>query len=297
VSSLAERYEAGDCEAVWDRIADLGEAAASPQWRADVEAVADLTMARVAGNVATIVVRLTLMGYRFGHRYSRNRRFRTIEDLNLRRSMESAGRDMGWLDEGEVEETVMGWPGPAPDIDDRVSNAETLLGCPLPAALRSLYQHVGEVDLAGSFVEWDPSAFNFDDDLDWPPFGRFTDPFNLLPVDCIGEHVDPATGDLDLTHLSARGQLTVPIANGRELSANQIGDTKHVLLPMLGIEAGADPVVYGMAGNPGTPGTPGVRLVAYLREAFVWGGFPGLAHADLPVPAEVERLRTGLLPI
>ncbi len=291
MSSLAERYEAGDCEAVWDRIADLGDAAASAPWQADVDTVADLTMQRVAGNVATIVVRLTLMGYRFGHRYSRNRRFRTIEDLNLRRSMESAGRDMRWLDEGEVEETVMGWPGPAPEIEDRISAAEQLLGSPLPAAMRSLYRHVGEVDLAGSFPAWNPSAFDFDDDLDWPAFGYFTEPFNLLPVDGIMDHVDPATGELDATHLSSRGQLAVPIANGRELSANQIGETNHILLPVLGIEASADPLVRGSSG------TTEVRLVAYLRETFEWGGFPGVAHTEQPVPVEIERLRVGLLPI
>lgn len=38
-------------------------------------------------------------------------------------------------------------------------------------------------------------------------------------------------------------------------------------------------------------------LVAYLRECFRWGGFPGLADVAEPPMEEVERLREGLLEI
>ena len=94
MASLAERYEAGDHEAVWDELSTRDLTELSPDAVSDAARVSELTMQRVAANVATIVVRLTLMGYRFGTRYSRNLRRQSIEDLGLRQSMAEAGRDV-----------------------------------------------------------------------------------------------------------------------------------------------------------------------------------------------------------
>jgi hypothetical protein len=41
----------------------------------------------------------------------------------------------------------------------------------------------------------------------------------------------------------------------------------------------------------------GVTFVAYLRSAFYWGGFPGLARAARPPLADLAYLREELLPI
>ncbi len=291
MASWAARYEAGQHRAVWEEMRAAGPDALAPARRADAEEVARLTMARVAGNVAVLSVRLTLLGYRFGQRYSRNRRRRTIVDLGLRKSMESAGRDVSWVDEGDVEETVMGWPGPRGDVVERLAGAEAILGAELPLALRALVVAVDTVDLAGSFLSWEPSAFDFDDDLDWPPAGRLTDPFNLLGIDVVAEHLHPDTGELDPTHLDDDGRFALPIANDAELSANRVGGVKTVLLPDPDPVAVIDPVIHGVTGRPG------IRLVDYLRCTFEWAGFPGFELEPGPYPPELAQLRRGLSPL
>ena len=283
MASLAERYEGGACEQAW---ADADQDA-DP---AEVAELANVTMARVASNVAVLVVRLTALGYRFGSCYATNRRRRTIEDLGLRASMERAGRDMSWVDAGDREESVMGWAGPGDDIATRIAEAETALGHPLPVTLRALYEHVGAVDLAGSFLSWDPSAYDFDDDLDWPPFGVLAEPFNLLPVEGILEHVDPETGRIDPLHREPDGGFAVPLANGPELSANRIGGLLHVVLPAATARPPVDPVVRGV------PGQSEITLVAHLRRSFAAAGFPGMAVVE-PPPPELAKLAAGLLPI
>lgn len=292
MASLAERYEAGERVEAWaDAVAHADRI--DP---AEVAELADLTMARVAGNLAFVVVRLTALGYRFGSCYSANRRLRTIRDLGLRDSMERAGRDMTWVDQGERVESVMGWAGPAPDVADRIAAAEAALGQDLPAALRALYTHVDQVNLAGSFLAWDPSAYDFDDDLDWPAFGLLTEPLNLLPVEGVLDHLDPDTGRIDALHLEPGGGFALPVANGAELSANRIGGLIHTVLeppgsgPGRGSRARPDPVLRGVAGHDD------ITLVAHLRRTFAWGGFPGFEQAS-SVPPEIDRLRRDLLPI
>jgi len=283
--SLAERYEAGESHRVWDELNALGPEVYSPPWRADAEQVAELTMQRAASNIATLIVRLTLMGYRFGHRYNRNQRRRTIEELGLRDSLESAGRDVSWVDAGDVEEHVMGWQSPADDVVALLDQLEKTTG-PLPLALHAFVQHVDVVDLSGSFPTWDPSAYAFDDGAEWPSFGRLTDPLNFNGIEVIAEFVRADAGFMDPSHTPAPRSLSMPVAPNHLLSANQAGGYHSVMLPDLV----ADPILEGVYGRPG------IRLVEYLRAAFDWGGFPGFEFAN-EVPREVEVLRRGLLPL
>lgn len=267
----------------------IGAAVDDPSVRPEAEEVARRTMVRVAANVALLTVRLTALGYRFGARAGHNRRRRTIEDLGLRDSLEEAGRDVAWVDAGDVEETVMGWAPPGPGVADRLADAEARLGR-FPVALRALVLGVDAVDLSGSFPQWDPSAYDFSDvDLDpeappWPAGGTYSDPLNLLGVEAILElTAHPAEiGQL----ADEQGRIVVPVGANHLLAANQAGDYHHVVLG--GGEA--DPVVEGVLGRPG------IRLVEYLRVAFEWGGFPGFEFADR-VPPEIDVLRRDLLPI
>jgi hypothetical protein len=282
--SLAERYEAGDHRAVWEELSALGPGVYEPEWRADAEDVAAITMQRAATNVATLIVRLTLMGYRFGHRYNRNQRRRTIEDLGLRDSMASAGRDVSWVDAGDVEEHVMGWQSPADDVLATLEQIEKVTGA-LPLSLRAFVRYVDAVDLSGSFPSWDPSAYAFDDG-EWPRFGTISDPLNFNGAELINEFVRADPGFMDPMRIPAPRSRTVPVASNHLLSANQAGDLHTILLP----DRIADPIVLGVYGRPD------VRLVEYLRAAFEWGGFPGFAFAAT-VPPEIDKLRRGLLPI
>lgn len=291
--SLAELYERGAHREVWEELVAIGPAVADPAVRAEAEAVARLTVDRLAANVALLSIRLTALGYRFGARAGHNRRRRTIEDLGLRDSMADAGRDVSWVDAGDVEETVMGWAPPGPEVAGLVGEAEERLGT-FPLSLRALLLGLDVVDLSGSFPGWDPSAYDFADvdlvagpDADgepWPAFGLHSDPLNLLGAGSILElTAHPAeTGQL----ADEDGRVLVPIAANHLLAANQAGDYHHVALT--GPEA--DPVVEGVYGRPG------IRLVEYLRVACEWGGFPGFEFADR-VPPEIDVLRRDLLPL
>lgn len=282
MGSLAERYEAGDHTAVWDELSARNSTEFGPAELDDVARVCELTMQRFASNVATLVVRLTLMGYRFGTRYSTNLRRQSIEDLGLRESMEQAGRDVSWIDQGDVEESVMGWGGPRADIDARLLRSERLLGA-LPLALRALIRRVDTVDLSGSFPNWEPSAFNFDTDGEWPAFGVVSDPFNLTPIELAEDYRNPATGRIHRDFL-AHGRFPLPIKVDHKLAANFAGAHVTVSMPT----AAVDPVLDGVYQRPQ------IRLVEYLRTVCDWGGFPGFAFAD-EVPAEIGELKTGLV--
>lgn len=303
MASLAERYGSGQHKKVWAELVAMGPEAFDEPVRADAEAVADLTMQRVAANVATLVVRLTFMGYRFGGRNSRNTRRRTIEDLGLRDSLEAAGRDVSWVDAGDIEEHVMGWEAPGPEVEPELRKVDDALG-PLPLSFAALVRSVDTVNLAGSFPEWTPTsyAYAFDDDpvedADADPDGgeeggsielseitTFTDALNFNGIAMINENFQPSSAAAGGRQVAARS-YALPIAANHLLGSNRAGDFHTINLPDLV----ADPVLDGVYGRPG------IRLVEYLRVAFTWGGFPGLEFAD-GVPPQIAKLRRDLLPI
>lgn len=287
MTSLAERYEAGEHRAVWDELVALGPAVFDEPWRAQADAVAGATMQRAAANLALVVVRLTALGYRFGGRHHHNQRRRTIEDLGLRDSMAAAGRDVSWVDAGDVEEHVMGWVPPGPEVEAGLAKLDAVVG-PLPLSFVHLVRAVDQVDLSGSFPDWDPAAFTFTssgDDADAPAdFGLVTDPLNVNGIDMINENFHP--GHAVAPEGWAPRSFSMPIASNHLLSANQAGDFHSIDLP----DPVADPVLIGVYGRPG------IRLVEYLRVAFAWGGFPGFEFAD-HVPPQIDVLRRGLLPL
>ncbi len=283
--SWAERYEAGEERVVWDELVALGPEVLEPHHRADAEHVADLTMQRAAANVATLVVRLTVMGYRFGARYHHNRRRRTIEDLGLRDSLEAAGRDVGWVDAGDVVEQVMGWVAPTFAVEPEIDHAEHLLG-PLPLTIPALMRWVDAVDLTGSFPSWNPSAFDFDEGDNGIPFGVYSGALHLNGIATINENFQPSPAMLVPGAVLPARSFALPLGPDHRLSANREGDYHHILVP----DAVADPLLLGVDRRPD------IRLVEYLRTCFDWGGFPGFELAD-EVPPEIAVLRRGLLPI
>ncbi len=274
----------GECQAVWAELASVtADRLAEPEL-ADAHRVAELTMERVAANIATLVVRLTVMGYRFGACYSSNVRRQSIEDLGLRDSMAAAGRDTTWIDRGDLEERVMGWAGPREDIDKLIARVEDVVG-PLPLALRALVRSVDTVDLSGSFPSWDPSAFNFDTDPEWPTFGVVSDALSLTPVETVEEYVNPATDEIRRDFLDGK-TFGLTLKPDHRLMANFAGGHVTIAVPSGSI----DPVLDGVYGRPG------IRLTDYLRVVFSWGGFPGFEFAP-SVPPELDALRNGLLEI
>ena len=284
MASWGERYEQGEHRQVWDELVACGPEVFEPAWRQDAERVASLTMRRAASNIALLVVRLTVMGYRSGHRYDRNKRRQTIEDLGLRDSLAAAGRDVTWVDAGEMEEHVMGWVEPGPEVVDELATAERILG-PLPLSLAALYRHVDAVSVSGSFPDWDPATYHFEEGADHK-FGVLADPLNFHGIGMINENFPPGSAFLRPGADKEERSFPMPIAPNALLSANRPGGYHYVAVP----DPVADPVIDGVFNRPG------IRLVEYLRVAFAWGGFPGFEFADA-VPPQIEVLRKGLLPI
>jgi len=282
MASWAERYERGEHVAVWDEMVALGPEVFEPTWRGDAEQVAAQTMRRAASNLATLAVRLTAMGFRSGYNYDRNKRRQTILDLGLRDSMEKAGRDVSWVDAGELSEHVMGWDEPGPEVEKELAHAERLIG-PLPLSLAALYRTIDQVSLSGSFPSWDPATYHFEDEADHP-FGVLADPLNFHGIGMINENFPPGADFLRPDAEKVERSFAMPIAPNALLSANRRGGYLHVHVP----DPVADPIIDGVFNRPG------IRLVPYLRVAFAWGGFPGFAFADA-VPPEIDVLREGLL--
>lgn len=284
MASWAERYEQGEHEAVWAELVALGPEAFEPAWRADAEQVATLTMARAASNISLLVVRLTVMGYRSGYRYDRNRRRQTIEDLGLRDSLAAAGRDVSWVDAGEIEEHVIGWAAPGPEVLDELAKAESLLG-PLPLSLAAFYRAIDAVSLSGSFPDWDPATYHFEEDADHD-FGVLAEPLNFHGIGMINENFPPGADFMAPGADTSERSFPLPVAPNALLSANRRGGYLHVSVP----DPIADPVLEGVFNRPG------IRLVEYLRTSFAWGGFPGFEFAE-SVPPQIDLLRRGLLPL
>jgi hypothetical protein len=263
---LAERYEAGEHEAVWSELIGLGERVREPGHREDADRVVELTMKRVAANVSTIVTRLNQMGYR----WARPAR----ENDSRRRSGEPL-----------LDEYQSIYEPPGPGIVADIARAEHAVGV-LPLAVRGLFRWVGEVDLAGSMATWVPSAYMFEGPEPWPEFGVYSCPLHFYGVRLVTGYIDPETGLIHRRYLREDGRYRMYLAADELMLAGYSGGCHMIVLP----DAGTDPMVDSIGRR-----TP-MQLIEYLRLAFAWGGFPGYELAE-SVPDELESLRAGLLPI
>jgi hypothetical protein len=252
-----ERYDSGEREAVWAELRSLGPGVFEPGVVGEARAVADATMARAAGNVATLCERLSAMGFRFYQPWFRNR----------------SGQGP------TVEEGRLAWSPPDPEVLERIDRAEALLG-PLPLALEAFWRRVGPIDLGGSLPSWDPAAFDFEDDA-WPARTFFADPLQLFGPEMVVNRYDAAHGVLTLA--KDGDQRVVEIAADAVTKAGMSGGCYTIRLPQLR----ADPLVD-------TARPAGETFVGYLRRCFAWGGFPGVEGRP-ELPPGIAELRRGLL--
>ena len=124
--SFFERYLNGEHEAVWLELGRLRESGLDAATLEDVQAVAVETMKRVRHNLERVESRLREMGFAFG----------------------------------EFEEDGRGFNGDAPTLKDHpvaalehpealLTELSSVVGGPLPLALRAFATHVGQVDFRG----------------------------------------------------------------------------------------------------------------------------------------------------
>ncbi|HEY7984965.1 MAG TPA: hypothetical protein VID73_12395 [Ktedonobacterales bacterium] len=267
-----ERYLAGEHAAVWDELAALGPLAPGTPLHAEARAVARATMTRARANVATLVQRLTALGYRF-----------TSDALG---------------------------PAPTPFAPPTAESLAALRALeeeygPLPLALGAWYEVGGAVDFSGIHPRLGSEAADPGGIVRWlrgrglnvrlagapgepdtpadplapdPDFGLATDPLVIWP--CIGPLVDESPG-------AGPGQARYSLGFAPDAitkAGESGGDGPHMDFG----DARADAPLHG-------DDWEGVPFVSYLRTVFAWGGFPGLRAATNPPRALLDQLRAGLL--
>jgi hypothetical protein len=119
------RYRSGDHEAVWAELLALGPAIRDEPLYSEALAVAHETMSRARRNVATLIERLTAMGYHFG-RYP----------------------------DGSSPAFYSGpLSPPDPGIKAQIDRLEAGIGS-IPLSLRVWWEVVGTVDFIGQHPDW-----------------------------------------------------------------------------------------------------------------------------------------------
>jgi hypothetical protein len=124
MATFLDRYQQGECEAVWAELTALGESVRKAAVLLDAEAVAKETMLRVRHNIniETLIPRLEEIGYHFGY---------------------------DWLEQDErsfAKWQPLVFAPPTTDVLKRIIELETYVGPP-PLSLRAWYETVGALTL------------------------------------------------------------------------------------------------------------------------------------------------------
>lgn len=156
---------------------------------------------------------------------------------------------------------------PPADVTKKIAELEEQVAGPIPLSLRAFLEVVGEVNLNGDHPTIAPK------DSDIAP-----DPLMVCDIE----------GALALTSEDYRDEdedrISLDFAPDALHKANVSGGSPYsIRLP------------NGSADAPVEDAPHEVTFVEYLRIAFRWGGFPGWEGRANP-PAELEQLRTGLIP-
>jgi hypothetical protein len=114
-----DRYRNGDYESVWSEMFALGAEVRKPDYQDDAVATARETMKRARHNVELLCQRLARIQYEF----------KTSPHTK-----------------------------PAADVEEKLTEFEVKIGGPLPIAIRTWYEIVGEVNFIGQHPELSPQA-------------------------------------------------------------------------------------------------------------------------------------------
>jgi len=293
---LFDRYVAGDYEQVWRELVDLGPEVRAAARAADALAVAYETMRRVGQNVKTIIARLQAIGYAFENQAVRSEVRRRQLAAMFDQASELAGKlETGPGGHGPLQRLQVAFQrmqGPKGMLESLLTakkrtpkdntvqahvspNAKTLKSIlklerkygPLPLSLRAFYDLVGEVNLMGYHPAVSPAESSV-----------APDPLVVYGVESALEEIEGAEYEAS----EIRVTIAPDYLHKADISG---GDPYSIQLPA----PTADAPLQAEPHN--------VDFVEYLRLVFAWGGFPGWQQADAILPAELERLREGLLPI
>lgn len=308
--SYLERYKRGEYETVWLELVALGPAIRQEPLYSEAQAVAREMMQRARYNLALLIERLRKLGYRFddehptwNHVWVATHMPRALERIERYGVLPPASIHIlrqicGWKHKSDavteaqlqsIEAAFLAsygdllnqipftspiWDAPSDRLLDDLAALEQEYG-PLPLVLRTWYEVVGEVSLLGHYPK--PRCYD-----DHKP-GLIRDPLVIF-YDGDGFRAEAASQS-DVEEALATRQLYffefAPAYDG--------GDPRCLKVPNPGFDG---PLIS-------EDGWGDMFFVAYLRECFAWGGFPGLKwnpQAAEAARAELAFLTQDLLP-
>jgi hypothetical protein len=235
MAAWLDRFLQGDGVAVWTEMTSVEATIGfSDEEATEATAVAVETMRRCRANVEQLVDLLPSAGYRF-----------------------------------IPGEGLATFRPPAPTVVADLARLETHVG-PLPVALRTWYQEVGEVNLMGAA----PGGW-----CDFPDPLVVQAPIEYTLAERSAWEQDRGT-EWD------RGAFVVDFSPDYLHKADVSGGAPYsIAVP----QAGLDGRVLWERNQ--------TSFVNYLRIAFAWGGFPGFAFADAPFPLDLREIAHQLLRI
>jgi hypothetical protein len=306
MSSLLERYEHGEHEQIWDDLLALGAAVREEPHYTEALEVARTTMRRARHNIELLLPRLRSLGFVFGYDW-------VLEEppAYVTRRADLAEGWRRWVLEAQRE--YCAFRPPQPDSLERITELEHLTGA-LPLSLRAWYEVVGTVDLVGRPPpSWSREALDYPHpDLDARQELRtrfataagsrgMTDSeyHHLMRHNAVLWH---AANDWDI-YLDPLLVLPVEVSLAESIAC--VDDTYNIVVAPEGgrkwFQGDGDPY-FIIAPNPAADAElindwHGATFVAYLRTAFRWAGFPGLARARRLPLADLDYLKEELLPM
>jgi len=306
MSSFLERYTSGEHEPVWDDLVALGATVREEPLYTDAQAVARETMRRVRHNIELLVPRLRSLGFAFGYDW-------VLKDppAYVKRRPDLAEGWRGWVVEAQRDYCT--FCPPQPDALERIAALEQQTGT-LPLSLRAWYEVVGTVDLVGKPPpSWSREALGYprpDEDAEQELRARFAAAAGSRGLTEVEYHrlmrqnaaLWHAANDWNI-YLDPL--LVLPVEVALAESRGFVDDTFTIVVAPEGtrkwFHGDDDPyviIVPDLSADAELINEwHGAMFVAYLRTAFRWGGFPGLARAACPPHADIDHLRKELLPI
>jgi hypothetical protein len=318
MATFLERYQAGDCKAVWKDLVALGEGVRTEPYYADAVAVAAETMRRARHNVELLIQRLAEAGYRFvppeddaaldpGPAFGtfgqamresggamaevmrqamERAQQRMLERMGLtpaeiqerRAAREAETRARRAAVEAKVAASLKTPPLRNPDVFDP-PNEQT-------AALIAKIEEAAGGPMPISLRAWYEQVGGVSLNGSHPAINPkasaepsyAADPLMVTPLGGLVEMLDTEDGE--------GGKIGLWIAPDDLTKANTSGgDPYTITVP----NACAD-ARFQHEGNRTT-------FVNYLRIAFQWGGFPGWKRNKKPPREFIAKLTEGLLPI
>jgi hypothetical protein len=328
--SFLDRYQAGECAAVWDDLVALGAGVRHELYLADAQAVARETMRRARRNVEMLIGKLERLGYSFLDSYSSAHR--ELDDLTkLEATVRKASLpNLGFsgtimeslkhlnLDPKAMTAKAMEVSRERAEIRRAARNPEVI---PEVTAMKERAQQTVD-KLSKKPPLQDPAVF-------CPP-GKDTAkllakvenvaggpmPLSLRAwyeevggVSLMGSH---PTLNAERPRIAPDPLVMFPLEAAIQMMGYQENDEDVLDEDVVYFDLSPDDLHKAdtSGGGPYSMRLPdaaadgllleegrNTTLVAYLRLSFAWGGFPGWERASDAPAKELDFLREGLLPI